>query len=93
LGDLTFAYGEYDSIRGKIISDWKVVDGQFQLNLTIPANTTATVNLPISDAAQVREGERAADQATGVAFLRMEGLRCVFQVGSGKYHFRGPLTK
>ena len=55
LGDLTSARGQFNSIRGKIVSDWKVADGQFIINLTIPANTTATVYLPIADVDQVRE--------------------------------------
>jgi alpha-L-rhamnosidase len=93
LGDLTSARGEYDSIRGKIVSDWKVVDGEFRLSLTIPANTTATVYLPINDAAQVRESGQPAAQSRSLTFLRSESQRSVFDVGSGVYHFAGPLAR
>ncbi|HWQ90581.1 MAG TPA: family 78 glycoside hydrolase catalytic domain, partial [Clostridia bacterium] len=40
---ITWARAEYDSIRGKIISHWKRDGEAFELNLTVPANTTATV--------------------------------------------------
>ena len=93
VGDLTSARAEYDSIRGRIVSDWRVVDGEFRLDLTIPANTTATVSLPIRDVAQVREGGRPVDRALGVRFIQVEGRRPVFEVTSGAYRFTGPLDR
>ncbi len=93
VGDLTSAHGEYNSIRGKIVSDWKVADGQFIINLTIPANTTATVYLPIADAAQVREQDKPANNSPGITFLRTEDNRTVWTVASGVYRFSGPLQK
>ena len=44
---INWVSASYDSIRGMIRSDWKVDDGQFHLNVTIPANTAtprATAN-------------------------------------------------
>lgn len=38
------AHGEYDSVYGKIVTDWTA--SPFSLNITIPANTNATVYLP-----------------------------------------------
>jgi alpha-L-rhamnosidase len=93
LADLTSARGEYNSIRGKIVSDWKVADGQFSLNLTVPANTTATVYLPIADAAELREQDKLVKNMPGVTFLRTEDRRTVWTVASGVYHFSGPLAK
>lgn len=44
---LRHARAEYDSVRGKIVSEWTFdAAGAFALNVTIPANTTATVILP-----------------------------------------------
>lgn len=45
-GKLTWAKASYNSIRGLIISDWKIEKNLFKLNVSIPANTTATVFLP-----------------------------------------------
>ena len=44
------ARGEYDSVRGRISSSWKIEDGLFSLEVLIPPNTTATVHLPSTDA-------------------------------------------
>jgi alpha-L-rhamnosidase len=78
----------YNSIRGKITSEWKLNHDQFQLNVTIPGNCTATVYVPAKDAANVTEGGKPATQAKGVKFLRMEGNISVFEIGSGQYAFK-----
>ncbi len=45
-GGLTSASASLRSIRGLIASSWTVKDGTFALDVTIPANTTATVFVP-----------------------------------------------
>ncbi len=90
VGDLTSARGQYDSIRGRILSDWQVTGGQFQLRLAVPANSTATVSLPI--ARGVLEDGKPAEQSRGVTFLRSERDRSLFEVGSGQFLFSGPLA-
>ncbi|MHB1033198.1 MAG: family 78 glycoside hydrolase catalytic domain [Pirellulales bacterium] len=87
-GGLTQAKASYDSIRGRIATDWKVENGTFRLKVTIPANTTATVYIPAKDAAAVTESGRPAAEAEGVKFLRAEGGEAVYEVGAGEYEFR-----
>ena len=77
----------YNSIRGPVASSWRREGERFQLNVSIPANTTATVYLPARDMAQVAEGGKAIDRVAGVKFQRMEDGRAVLAVGSGKYEF------
>lgn len=43
---LTSAKGHYKSIYGMIEAEWKKCDGRFELNVTIPCNTEATIVLP-----------------------------------------------
>jgi len=85
---VTSARAHYDSIRGRIASAWTRKDGAFELAVTIPANTTATVALPATDAAKLREGGRALAEATGVKLLRLENGRAFLEIGSGDYAFR-----
>ncbi len=77
----------YDSIRGRIASEWKVENGQLSLEVTLPANTSATVYIPARDAASVAESGKPLAQAPGVKFLRTEGDRVVLAVESGTYRF------
>jgi alpha-L-rhamnosidase len=37
---------EYVSVRGRIVVNWRVAGGRFELETTIPANTTARVGIP-----------------------------------------------
>lgn len=55
--------------------------------MTVPANTTATVYIPGTDPAAVREGGAAAASAEGVSFRGLEAGSCVYAVGSGRYEF------
>jgi alpha-L-rhamnosidase len=86
-GQLTWAKVGYNSIHGPIRSDWKLDAGRLLMDVTIPANTTATVLVPAAAAADVSESGRPLAEAEGVKFLRIDGGRAVLAVGSGTYHF------
>jgi alpha-L-rhamnosidase len=85
---VTWANGEYDSLRGTVKSGWKKTDAGLEMNVTIPANTTATIYVPASSADQVTEGGKPARNADGVKFVRMDAGNAVFMVGSGSYAFK-----
>jgi len=92
-GDLTWAVAEYDSVRGRILCDWENSEGVFRLRVSIPANTTAAVRVPDAGRAEVKEGNRPAEEAEGVRFLRLEGGAAVYEVGSGRYEFSTGSTR
>ena len=90
-GDLTWVKARYDSIRGPIVSDWRVADGRLTLHVEVPANTTATVFVPTSDPSAVTEGGKSADKAAGVAVAQKTDRGfAVFEVQSGRYEFSAP---
>ena len=78
-------------MRGRIVSDWKVKDGRFELTVTIPPNTTASVCLPTANVVSVLESGWPAIKAEGVKGFRVEDGRTLLEVGSGTYHFTAPL--
>ncbi|WP_433789101.1 family 78 glycoside hydrolase catalytic domain [Actinoplanes sp. CA-252034] len=87
-GGLTSARASHLSRYGRFVSDWKLdAAGQMSLNVTVPGNTTATVEIPAASRWVVTEGGRPADRADGVTFVRMNGDSAVFTVGSGTYRF------
>jgi hypothetical protein len=88
---LTWAKTSYDSICGKISTDWKLDGSKLTLDVTIPANTTATVFVPAKDASAVTESGKPVTKAEGVKFLRMENGAAVYAVGSGTYRFESTL--
>jgi hypothetical protein len=77
VGDLTWVKASYDSVRGKIVSDWRIKNGKFTLKVTVPPNTTATVFVP----GKVVSGARGASRLPDV-----QG-QAVFSVGSGEFEF------
>jgi alpha-L-rhamnosidase len=86
----TWVKGRYDSIRGRIVSDWRIEGGRFVLDVAIPPNTTATIYVPAAGAEAVTEGGKPAAQSDGVKLLRTEEGAAVFEVSSGKYTFSAP---
>ena len=47
-GGLTWARTHYDSIRGRVATDWKIEGGVFSLEVQIPPNCRATLIVPTS---------------------------------------------
>lgn len=84
---LSWVKAEYSSIRGKIVSDWKMGKRQFTLRISVPVGTTATVYVPARDAASVTESGKLTSQSRGTKFVKMEDGNAVFQVQSGQYKF------
>jgi len=86
-GGLTWAKGGLHSIRGPITTEWKLEEKNLVYNVSIPANTTATLRLPATDAARVTESGKPASKARGVRFVKMDGQTAVYELGSGSYRF------
>jgi alpha-L-rhamnosidase len=82
---LTMARVGYCSIHGSIESAWQREGNRLVLSVTIPANTTATVILPTTDATSVREGDRPVKEADGVKVIGTEKDRVTLALGSGRY--------
>jgi alpha-L-rhamnosidase len=75
------ARAEYDSIYGKIVSDWKGTPaGPVSLQVTIPANTSAKVFLPIIAGTQITEGGNPIE-------AKEDHGSYVVTVGAGSYNF------
>jgi len=87
VGDLKWAQATYDSLRGPIAVRWERDGNRFKLNVTIPANVTATVFMPAKSADTVTEGGALAASSSGVKFLRAANGRAVYEVASGSYIF------
>jgi alpha-L-rhamnosidase len=89
-GGLTSATGSYDAITGEIVSKWQVSGKALNLTVTIPANTTATVDVP-SNGTPVHEGSTLAAKSEGVQYLHQDGQFAEFAVASGTYNFTSEL--
>ncbi len=86
-GGLTHAEAAYDSVNGKISTQWILQDGNFSLRVTIPPNTTATVELPTKDFSSVRESEKKPSLQTGIKSASAKNGDACFLIESGNYGF------
>lgn len=85
VGDLTFARAKYRSIRGEIVSHWRIENGTLKLDVAVPPETTATVLLPGDGQA------RAIPASRHVKPAGRRGGRAAFEVASGRYSFEATL--
>lgn len=80
--------GDYDSIMGRISTDWSQNgDGRFLLDVRIPANTSARIHLPAAPFARVQEGRLDISGRKDVHWVSRSGDEAVLEVGSGLYRF------
>ncbi len=80
-GGVTWAKGEYESIRGRIVCEWKTEGSNFVLRVVVPPNTTATICVPTSNPSKITESGKPASP------IRITPDCAVFEVGSGSYDF------
>jgi len=83
-GKLTWAKTSYNSINGLIATGWKIKDGVFKLEVTIPANTTATIYVPASERESVKMDGRKTD-------FKYENGFAIIESSSGKYRFESKI--
>jgi len=86
VGDINEAKASFMSPYGIIKSEWKKQGGTFGLNVEIPANTAATIYLPVIGKALVSESGKPIGK--DIQFLRKENGRLLYKVGSGVYSFQ-----
>ena len=75
---VTTGGGDYDSMVGRISTEWSLNRKAFELSITVPANSSAEIWMPGSEVLGLEKGKRI-NQISGFS---------VFEVGSGTYHLK-----
>ncbi|HZX02123.1 family 78 glycoside hydrolase catalytic domain [Kribbella sp.] len=77
-----------DTPYGKVTSKWSTTPGGgLRLDVTVPANATATVRLPATSPSLVTESGRPLPQAPYVSAVSGDGSTVSMTIASGTYHF------
>ncbi|MCX6993416.1 MAG: family 78 glycoside hydrolase catalytic domain [Kiritimatiellaeota bacterium] len=84
---LTFAEATQETVKGRVTVRWQKNNGNIEMRVNVPVNTSALVSVPASNKNTVTESGRPAETSEGVEFIGMEGDYAIFAVGSGDYHF------
>ena len=86
---LDFVRCSYRSVYGVIHSNWEIRENDFYLDLSIPANSSATVFLPALSREQVSESGHVISAADStISFSHLDGEHAVYQLKAGDYRFK-----
>lgn len=82
---LTYAKASFESSYGQIASGWELRDGKMLVKLKIPANTTATIILPMAEPEKVTES--GMPLAGTFKKVKQDKNNTIIEAGSGDYSF------
>jgi alpha-L-rhamnosidase len=91
-GGLTYASASLDSMYGRVGSKWTLEDNNFELAVTIPANTEGVIRLPAQSVDSITEQGQNLSRVEGVREIRQEGDTAIITVGAGHYQFGAKLN-
>jgi alpha-L-rhamnosidase len=88
VGGIAAAEASFESVLGRIASQWNCADGDCTLDVTIPDGAGAQVRIPSTHASSVTESGKAFLHAPGVRFIRTAKDAVICEIESGQYHFK-----
>ena len=86
-GGLNYANADLQTGYGKLSAHWKITDGNFVLDVSIPVNTTADIFIPAANAESILENSRPLPELNEIKLDGKEGNYIKLSIGSGTYHF------
>ncbi len=85
---LEWVEASYESARGTVRSSWRIEDGLLHLDVTIPVNTSAVVQIPTRDETSVLEGRQPVSDVASLRRIPSTLPDTVrLELGSGRYAF------
>jgi alpha-L-rhamnosidase len=91
VGPLQWVKASHQSMYGPIQCGWSITPGQFNYQITIPPNSTATVFLPTSNPGPILEsGHPAVVGKNGITSLTPARDWTTVEIQSGSYSFISP---
>ena len=84
---IDFSKAAFESPYGKVSSGWERKDGKVFISIIIPANTTATIILPVKSADKALEGGKALSSNLNLTNIITRDENVIIESGSGEYHF------
>jgi alpha-L-rhamnosidase len=85
--EMSFARCAYQSPYGPIRSHWYTEENAMIWEVSVPANTTATAQIPIRAGTQIHEDALPIEESPGVTFIRKTPELAVYKLQAGSYKF------
>ncbi|MFI5192843.1 MAG: alpha-L-rhamnosidase C-terminal domain-containing protein, partial [Chitinophagales bacterium] len=86
-GNFSYVQADLKTYYGLVSSHWKMNGSQFQLDVQIPPNTSASIYLPTTDAKSVMEDGKPIAGMQEVGVKENQERYQLVERGSGKYQF------
>lgn len=86
-GSFTHIKGHYDTVYGRVESGWNKSGKGYTYHASVPANTTATLYLPLTDPSGVTESGKEAGKAEGIKYIGLRDGKAIYELASGIYNF------
>jgi alpha-L-rhamnosidase len=78
----------YESAYGEIVSNWKTENGEFDWDVTVPPNSTATIYIP---GKEIKVNGKDIAQSKNLRFIQQDVDSGVFEIESGNYKITSKL--
>lgn len=85
--EVTWAKASHRSVRGEIVSDWKLAGGVFTWDLVIPVGASGIAYVPGGTPATVTEGGAPVGTAPGVRVVASDSTGLKLGLEPGRYRF------
>jgi len=90
---LDFVRASYPAPVGRIQSHWRLEHDDLIWDISLPANSRATIYIPVSPVSQITESNRPVTEQDGLRFVAQQNGRAVFEIGSGNYQFKATAVR
>jgi hypothetical protein len=87
VGDVRSANTRYESPYGTIRCEWELVDDNYRIQVSVPANTTAKISLPTANVQQVTAYGLPLSVSDDIRMAGTESGKLWVSIGSGTYRF------
>ncbi len=87
VGDISWVKCNYQSPYGMIQCNWEKAETAVKVNVTIPANTTATVYIPVKPGCKISESSKDIPECSEIRVIGEENGFLRVKIGSGVYSF------
>jgi alpha-L-rhamnosidase len=84
---LSFSKARFESPYGTVASGWERKDNKIKVTVRIPANSMATILLPVNDPSMIAENGKSLGENKNFSEIKASGGKVTLKAGSGEYTF------
>ena len=92
-GDVEFVNASFNTIHGKITSNWKIQNDSIIMKIKIPVGSTAIIEIPQKDPDKISESGKNIKTNGYIQEFKVKDDKILCRVPSGEYLFSAPFKR